>query len=424
MLRRLVAFVLGYLRIEVQGPYIAGFLNGALERGITLWSIERESDRMWATMAIRDFFALRPVVRATRCRVRIRGRYGWPFHWQRLRRRPVLMAGALACLGFLLWLSGHVWVVEVRISGPKNLDPRAVAAVAAEAGLKPGVWKNQVDISRVQAHLLKRINEVSWAVIRVQGTRFVIEIVEKAAERSGARGQECINLVARKGGVVEQVIPYQGEAAVKLGDVVRKGDLLVECAFKFYPDGRPLVMPGTEKPPRYGIVRTQTAMAEVKARVSYQEYREMSLYKEVPEPTGRTVTRWVLSWQEKPILTGGARQANFARAEERREVYPRGLWRNWKSPVELTLVKVSEIQVRREPVTLQQAVQSARAQMQAQLRWILGPSDRVLRPLQVRVAEQHKDRVGLVLTVETLEEISEPRPGQPTRVEPPQPAKP
>ncbi len=421
MLRRLVAYLLGYLRIEVRGPLLAEFLNGALQQGIALWAIDRTPDRMRVTLTIRDFFALRPVARATRSRVRILRRQGFPFLLVRLKRRPILIAGVFACLAFVLWFSGHIWRVEVRISGPKNLDPRAVASVASEVGLMPGAWKSKVDVHKVEAHLLKRISEVSWAIVRVQGTRVVIEIVEKAAEKSGARSTECINLVARKAGVVESVIPFQGEAVVKQGDVVKPGDLLVECAFKYYPGGRPQVYPGTPMPPRTEIARMAPALAEVKARVTYQEYREVQLYQDVPVPTGRSVTRWVLSWKQKPILTVGAKQVEFKDSTEQRVVYPPWVWRNWRSPVELTQVKIEEVQIKREPVTVEQAVTAAREQMEARLRWLLGPSDRLLTPLRIDVVERSGDRAGLSLRVETLEEISEPKLGQPIQPEPPPP---
>jgi len=88
-------------------------------------------------------------------------------------------------------------------------------------------------------------------------------------------------------------------------------------------------------------------------------------------------------------------------------------WRNWRSPVELTLVHLDEVRVEREPIALDKAVSNAKGEMMARLHWVLGPSDRILTPLQVDLIDKGKETAGIRLTVETLEEIAMPREGTP-----------
>lgn len=410
MLKRIVTFLLGHLRIEVTDGRIERFLNLAMEQGIDLWQIERTREWMRASIRIRDFFFLRPVARGARCRVRLLSRHGLPFRLVQLRRRPALMAGAALCLGFVIWASNHVWLVNVKVTGPQNLDWRAVKAVAAEAGLRVGVSKGDVDLERVEHHLRERLGEVSVAVVRLQGTRAVVEVVEKAAERRTDQAA-CINLVARKQGVVEQVIPFQGEPMVKQGDVVREGDMLVECSLRYWQGGRPMVLPGTEKPLRESVARTLVAQAIIRARITYRQYLEIPLVQEVPVPTGRSASQWVLNWKNAPIILRGKGEIPFARYKEDRKTYSLGPWRNWRLPVELIIRNAEEVEMRQERIPVAQALEQAREQMQAQLRWILGPSDKVLSPLQAEVLDEGRTHVGIRVSVETLEEIGRPREG-------------
>ncbi|HWI61785.1 MAG TPA: sporulation protein YqfD [Symbiobacteriaceae bacterium] len=413
MLRRLIAFLLGHLRIEVSGGSIERFLNLTLEHDLTLWHIQRTPEVMRASLTIRDFFALRPVARGAGVRVRIRSRHGFPFLLVNLRRRPALVAGAVACLAFLVWATSHIWVVQVKVTGPHNLDSRAVKAVAAEAGLRWGAWKSDVDTHKVEAHIQERMGEmVSWAIVRVQGTRTVIEVVEKVAVRKqGEVG--CVNLVARKPGVIEEIIPFQGEPRVKKGDIVKAGDLLVECSFKYWDGGRPMVLPGTEMPARESTARTLVAQAIVRARVTHTRYQEIPLMQTVEVPTGRTEQRWVLRWKDQSILLRGNNESAFERYQETRQTYGLPRWRNWKAPVELVLVNVREVEARREPVAAEAALEKARTQMEGQLRWMLGPSDKVLKPMQAVILERSREFVGVRTSVETLEEIAQPKAGQP-----------
>jgi len=410
MLRRVIAFLLGYLRIEVRGGRLSQFLSTALGTGLSLWRVERKGEALRANLTMSSFHSLRPAARSARSKVRILERRGLPFMANRLRKRPILIAGAICCLGFILWATAHLWVVRVKITGPQQLDPRAVLAAAAEAGLKQGAWTSRVDPEQVRAHIEQRLPEASWVVIRIQGTRAVIEVVEKAVEHRLDQA-DCVHLVAKKSGVIEQVIPFQGEPFVQRGDVVRAGDLLIECSLKYWVGGRPQVYPGTPFPPRETTARTLLAQAVVRARIMYDEYREISLVREVPVQTGRIERRIVLNWLDRPILLSGRSESEFASAEERRQVYPSFEWRNWKSPVELVIYHIDEVEIRQERIPVEEVIDSARKQMEGQLRWVLGPKDRLLTPLTVDVIDRRPESVGLRLRVETLEEIAAPSRG-------------
>lgn len=410
MLRRLIRYLLGTLRLELTGGDIERFLNLCLEEGVLLWDLQRQPGRLRVTLMLTDFFRLRPVARASRCRVRIRGRYGFPFLSRRLKRRPFLLAGAALGLAALIWAGSHFWVVDVRISGPGYLDPRAILAVAAEAGLRKGAWKARVDLSHVTQQLKSRIEELSWAVVRVDGTRAVIEVVEKGAVTPPDQAL-CVHLVARKSGVVEQVIPYQGEPLVKKGDVVQAGDMLVECALRYWAGGRPAVIPGMPLPPREDLARTVVAQASVKARVAYRQYYEYPAVEQVKEPTGRRHVQWVLNWKGRSIILRGRGPVPFADYEVTTRAISPGQWRNWPPPVEIEIREALEVTVRAEPVPVEVLEERARAAMERRLAWMLGPNDRILVPLRAEVVQQEGGYVGILVTVETLEEVSAPLEG-------------
>ncbi len=410
MLRSLIRYLLGSLRVEVTGGDVERFLNLCLDAGILLWDLRRLPERLRVTLMLADFFRLRPIARASRCRVRIRGRYGLPFLTRRLRRRPFLLAGAVGGLAALIWAGSHFWVVDVRISGPGYLDPRAILAVAAEAGLRRGAWKARVDLDQVTQHLKSAVEELSWAVVRADGTRAVIEVVEKGAVTPPDQAL-CVHLVARKSGVVEQVIPYQGEPLVKKGDVVQTGDMLVECALRYWAGGRPGVIPGMPLPPREDLARTVVAQASVKARVAYRQYYEYPVTEIVKEPTGRRYTQWVLNWNGRSIILRGRGPVPYGDYEVTTRTISPGQWRNWTPPVEIVIREAQEVSTRAEPVSVEELTERARAAMERRLAWMLGPNDRVLAPLRAEVVQQEGGYAGILVTVETLEEVSAPLEG-------------
>lgn len=418
MFRRLVTWILGTLRLEVVGGDHGLLLGRAVAAGLTLWGMQRQGARLFATLTLPDFYRLPKLRRGTGCRIRIRGRQGLPFFLRQLRRRPAYIAGAALVAALLFWASGHVWKIDVRITGPENLDRRAVLQVAAEAGLANGVWRKAFDSNEVAAKIKSRIPEATWVVVRLTGTRAVIEVVEKAAQQA-PQAAACINLYAEKDAVIEKVIPFQGEAVVKPGQIVKKGDLLVECVLRFYAGGRPAVIPGTPLPPRDAIAHTVATQASVKGRVHYEEYREVPLVQNVPVRSGEAVQTWVLNWRGQPILEIGAEGAPFEQAEEEAHRLSLPVWRNWTPPVELVIRTTYEVNRRLEPLDLNDVVKKVESEFRARLNWLLGPTDQLVTPLKVEVVEQGKDWAGVKVTVETLEEIGLPQEGAPPAAPPP-----
>ncbi|OTA40487.1 MAG: hypothetical protein A6D92_16795 [Symbiobacterium thermophilum] len=70
-----------------------------------------------------------------------------------------------------------------------------------------------------------------------------------------------------------------------------------------------------------------------------------------------------------------------------------------------------EVSTRAEPVPVEVLTERARAAMERRLAWILGPNDRVLAPIRAEVVQQDGGYVGILVTVETLEEVSAPLEG-------------
>jgi similar to stage IV sporulation protein len=157
-------------------------------------------------------------------------REGLPSVLHRYRRRWGMMVGALfACL-LLFAASRVVW--DVRISGNSALDDETVRRMLAECGLESGTLLSRLDTDLVEGRLLLAHKEICWVAVNLRGTTVHVEILETARGQSDEAG--AVNLVASRDGRIERVEVYDGRVCVKVGDVVRKGELLVSGA---YDDG-------------------------------------------------------------------------------------------------------------------------------------------------------------------------------------------
>ena len=147
LIRVFWAYVLGFLVLTVRGEHPERFLNLATMRGVALWDVLWVNpETILVKVAARSFRPLRHIARRTKVRVRIRTKHGLPFILQRLRRRWMLVGGAITFCLLLYLLSSLIWTVDV--SGTRQLDPapgppggrlrRAVSGKPALPGQRQG----------------------------------------------------------------------------------------------------------------------------------------------------------------------------------------------------------------------------------------------------------------------------------------------
>ena len=387
--------------LPATGP--EALVNRLAAAGAVLWRIRREPDgglRAW--IALEQVGTLRAVARQTRCRVRFHRRAGWPFLWRRLARRRVLLAGVLATAVMIYVLSGRIWFIEIH--GLEHLPEAALRQELARAGLRPGVPKSAVDLRRLAQRLPLEVPEIAWVGITHYGVKVVLDVVEKEPAPA-VPAHRPAHVVARRPGVIVQVLTLRGEPLVQPGQVVKAGQILIrgEYAPPSPPqNGRPQ---GTPPPARKPVA----ALGRVWARTWYTQYREVPLERTQPVRTGRT-------WEQVVLRIGPWRVPVYWQRGEpgRYEVERRPLlalpgWRDGPPPVELMREIRHQVVLARRTVTAEQAVRSVERQVVAQVAAGLPPGGRVVA-VRSEVVQRGAGFVGVRTTVEAIEDIGVQRP--------------
>lgn len=143
--------------------------------------------------------------------------------WSRWKARPGLWIGTLLALLFLLAGSQRVWRVEIAGAGPYQAD---LAAYLAEEGIRPGMLRTGFDAAALEESLTWRYPETAWFHVYVSGMTLRVECTQGHPMPEQVSGQPG-DLVASRDGVVETIEVFAGTAAVRPGDIVRKGQVLI-----------------------------------------------------------------------------------------------------------------------------------------------------------------------------------------------------
>src|SRR5690606_20287523 len=142
-MRALSSLFRGYVIIRAKGGRLEAFINRVVAQGIALWRLERVTPHLLvARVAAADFPRVARAGRRLGVHVVILEKAGLPFLLIRAGRRGAFVAGGALCAALLYVLGQFVWFV--RVDGTQALRPEEVLAVAAEAGLRPGVPRDRV----------------------------------------------------------------------------------------------------------------------------------------------------------------------------------------------------------------------------------------------------------------------------------------
>ena len=226
MLLRLWNYVKGYVIIFVEGYFLEKFVNICTRRQIFLWDVKkRKNSTMSMKVSIKGFKMLRPIAKKTGCRVKIVGRRGVPFILYRYKRRKTFIAGAVLFVFLFYFMTSFVWSIEV--TGNEKLETDVIMDRVYQLGVKPGILKYRINPHDVATNLMFDINELSWVSVVIKGTKVKIEVAEGVEKPKLVDKNTPCDIVAAKDGVIKSIIVKSGLEAVKVGETVKKGQVLI-----------------------------------------------------------------------------------------------------------------------------------------------------------------------------------------------------
>ena len=216
----------GYVIIQIEGVYperLASLLEAA---GVPLWDLHRsDQGALVCSLPARDFPRLRGLNRRCRCRVHILHKGGGRYLLRPLWRRRVLVLGMAATLLTTLWASHRVWFVEVQ--GCQRMDESVLLQALREQGVCPGRDLRRLPLSDLADYVAAQYEELAFVELHVDGVFLRIRAREALAEGERLDLTRPCDLVSTREGVVTKVSAYGGRAQVKVGDRVKKGQLLI-----------------------------------------------------------------------------------------------------------------------------------------------------------------------------------------------------
>ena len=220
-------YILGYVNIKIEGFYIERFINICKSKGILLWNMKREkSSILYANIGINDFKILKNIAKTSSCNIKLTKKMGLPFIFNKYKKRKIFFILLIFVLIVLLISSNYIWNIE--IIGDNRIDKNEIIEELKNNGLSIGVAKSKLDTKSVINDIRMKREDIAWIGIDIKGTNAIVEIVESEKKPDIVKTDEYCNIISEKSGIITRINVSNGTAKVKVGDIVKEGDILVE----------------------------------------------------------------------------------------------------------------------------------------------------------------------------------------------------
>ncbi|MDP4176730.1 MAG: sporulation protein YqfD [Bacillota bacterium] len=276
-------YIKGTVCIEIESFYPEKFVNLLWKNNI---SVKKISKRNITTMSMEvklvDFDKIKILAQKSSTKIKITGRIGLSFYIINMKKRTALFCGLFLFLGVLYYLSTFIWGIDIQTE--KIVPPYEVRQQLSAMGIKSGINKKMVNVTSVEENLIKVNDNISWARVRIDGSRLKVRIIERLDPPNVLKDETPCNIVAKNDGVVSRVYTSAGTSVVKAGDIVTKGQLLVK---------------GEQG--KDGNVYPVHASGEVIAKTFYEKTKTVPLVETKRTRTGESFTNYYIEINNKKI---------------------------------------------------------------------------------------------------------------------------
>ncbi len=215
-----------YVIIRVEGFSKERFLNLVANKNLYVWDIEQKHNFLYMKVSVKGYRELKPLWKKASVKVKIVKKVGIPFFTYKHRRRKIIFGGIIFFALALYILSSFVWKIDIK--GNERVSTEEVIEFLENKDLKIGTYKYSVSAVEIENQLLQNFSDFSWVSLRKHGTTVEIVISENIEKKELIDRNTPCDIVAKVDGIIDSIATSEGDAVVGIGDVVKKGDVLVK----------------------------------------------------------------------------------------------------------------------------------------------------------------------------------------------------
>lgn len=385
IIKIILSYLLGYLKITVEGYYIERFINICKNEKITIWNLKRnEQIQISLNVVVKEFKKVCKIAKRTRCKVKIKNKKGLPFLLHRYKKRKIFLISLILVFLLIGLSSNFVWNVDIIEENGEEIEN--IRQDIEEAGLKVGKLKSNINTKEIINEIRLKRKDVTWIGIKLKGTNAIVKLVKADEKPEIIDENEYCNIVAKKSGIITKINAQNGTANVKVGDTVKQGDVLING----WMEGK------------FTGIRYVHSKGEIEAEVWYTKSKEIPYQSTQIEHTGNQEEKYAIKINKIKI--------NLSKRVSKFEIYDTietenkfKLFSDFYLPISILKTVYQEKKETQKTYTLEEAKKIGIEELQKELEEEIEEKDKIVNK-NINTYETETG-VEVYVTYEVLESI-------------------
>lgn len=391
----------GELRVVARGPFPERLMNVCAQNGISFWALEwRDGHTLSMTVRQEDRKQLWKLAERVGCTVETEGSRGLPAFLARFRTRYAFLAGFALSLAAVCILSS--FVLTIQVTGNETVPTGVILSELRRLGVRPGAYGPALERRQIAEEALLSLDELSWMSLNLHGTRLEVQVREAVQPPELTQEEGHYHVVSKADGIVTRVETMDGEAAVKEGDTVTEGEILISGTVSM-------------EPPMYSDQPVRYYQTHARGRVEARTWRTLTasipLTAQVKAYTGEEKSRFTLTVLGYPVEFYQNAGISWPWYDKISTVYQAGLPGGLTLPLSWTVERYRAYEPVQTEVDRTAAQTLLEERLLAQLKEQIGEEGRVVSTYYT--ARAADSWLEVTLTAECREEIGREVPEAP-----------
>ena len=284
LIKIILSYILGYLRVVVEGYYIERFINICKNEKIVIWNLKRKKDiQLHLNIRVNEFKEVCKIAKKTQCKIKIENKKGLPFLLHKYKKRKIFLLFLILLICLTVLSSNFVWTVEIVEENDQKLEN--IMEDIENAGLKTGELKSKINTKEIINKIRLERKDVAWVGIELKGTNAIVKLVKADEKPNIIDESEYCSIVSDKAGIVTKINAQSGTANVKVGDTINKGETLING----WMEGK------------YTGIRYVHAKGEIEAKVWYTKNKKIDYNTTERRETGNSEDKYSIKFNNFKI---------------------------------------------------------------------------------------------------------------------------
>lgn len=142
----------------------------------------------------------------------------------KLKYRKTTIAGIILFIAVIVYQS--LFICKIEINGLASINEEEIYAVLEDNGVFIGCRRGDYDLEAIEYDMFDRVKGIAWMELHDEGGIVTVDIVE-SVKVDMTEEKDPQHIVAQKEGYIEEIIAVNGRTAVKKGQFVYPGDILI-----------------------------------------------------------------------------------------------------------------------------------------------------------------------------------------------------